>query len=131
MVSSSEAPGTGGLTTVLLLARAGRRVAVLEAGMVGSLASGNTTAKVSLLQGTKISRMLGYQSEHVVGAYVEGNLEGQRWMLRFCEDHGVPFQMRDAITYASSVDQRDAMPTTWTLDRTITTRPCVSAGQKL
>ncbi len=101
--------GITGLTTALLLARAGRRVAVLEAGMVGSLASGNTTAKVSLLQGTKISRMLGYQSEHVVGAYVEGNLEGQRWMLRFCEDHGVPFQMRDAITYASSVDQRDAL----------------------
>ncbi|MFC5677454.1 FAD-dependent oxidoreductase [Aeromicrobium endophyticum] len=60
--------GITGLTTALLLARAGRRVAVLEAGDVGSLASGNTTAKVSLLQGTKLSRMLSHQSLEVVRA---------------------------------------------------------------
>ncbi len=101
--------GITGLTTALLLARAGRRVAVLEAGVVGSLASGNTTAKVSLLQGTKISRMLSYQSEQVVRAYLEGNREGQQWMLRFCDDHGVPYQQRDAITYASAPQQREAL----------------------
>jgi glycine/D-amino acid oxidase-like deaminating enzyme/nitrite reductase/ring-hydroxylating ferredoxin subunit len=101
--------GLTGLTTALLLARAGRRVAVLEAGVVGSLASGNTTAKVSLLQGTKISRMLGYQSGRVVRSYLDGNLEGQQWMLRFCEEHGVPVQIRDAVTYASSPDQRSAL----------------------
>jgi glycine/D-amino acid oxidase-like deaminating enzyme/nitrite reductase/ring-hydroxylating ferredoxin subunit len=101
--------GITGLTTALLLARAGRRVAVLEAGVVGSLASGNTTAKVSLLQGTKYSRMLRYQSEDVVRAYVDGNLEGQQWMLRFCADHDVPFQVRDAVTYASSPDQRSTL----------------------
>ncbi len=101
--------GITGLTTALLLARAGRRVAVLEAGVVGSLASGNTTAKVSLLQGTKISRMLSFQSERVVRAYLEGNREGQQWMLRFCRDHGVPYQVRDAITYASAPEQREAL----------------------
>jgi glycine/D-amino acid oxidase-like deaminating enzyme/nitrite reductase/ring-hydroxylating ferredoxin subunit len=101
--------GITGLTTALLLARAGRRVAVLEAGTVGSLASGNTTAKVSLLQGTKLSRMLGHQSQAVVRAYVDGNLEGQQWMLRFFGDHGVPFQVRDAVTYASSPEQRSAL----------------------
>jgi glycine/D-amino acid oxidase-like deaminating enzyme/nitrite reductase/ring-hydroxylating ferredoxin subunit len=101
--------GITGLTTALLLARAGRRVAVLEAGDVGSLASGNTTAKVSLLQGTKLSRMLSHQSEKVVRAYVDGNLEGQQWMLRFCDDHRVPFQVRDAVTYASAPGQRSAL----------------------
>jgi glycine/D-amino acid oxidase-like deaminating enzyme/nitrite reductase/ring-hydroxylating ferredoxin subunit len=101
--------GLTGLTTALLLARAGRRVAVLEAGVVGSLASGNTTGKVSLLQGTKISRMLSYQSRHVVEAYLDGSLEGQQWMLRFCDDHGVPYQVKDAITYASSRDQQSAI----------------------
>jgi len=101
--------GITGLTTALLLARSGRRVVVLEAGVVGSLATGNTTAKVSLLQGTKLSRMLGYQSTKVVRAYVEGNLEGQQWMLRFCTDHGVPFQLKDAVTYASSPGQRSAL----------------------
>jgi glycine/D-amino acid oxidase-like deaminating enzyme/nitrite reductase/ring-hydroxylating ferredoxin subunit len=101
--------GITGLTTALLLARAGRRVVVLEAGVVGSLASGNTTAKVSLLQGTKYTRMLRYQTKDVARAYVEGNLEGQRWMLRFCDDHGVPFQVRDSVTYASTPAQRSSI----------------------
>jgi glycine/D-amino acid oxidase-like deaminating enzyme/nitrite reductase/ring-hydroxylating ferredoxin subunit len=101
--------GLTGLTTALLLSRAGRRVAVLEAGVVGSLTTGNSTAKVSLLQGTKYSRMLRYQSEQVVRAYVDGNLEGQQWMLRFCDDHGVPYQVRDAITYASAPGQRSTL----------------------
>ncbi|MET1037386.1 MAG: FAD-dependent oxidoreductase [Aeromicrobium sp.] len=111
--------GITGLTTALLLARAGHRVVVLEAGVVGSLASGHTTAKVSLLQGTKLSRMLGYQSERVVRAYVEGNHEGQQWMLRFCEEHGVPFQVRDAVTYASAPGQRAAIDDELRASRTV------------
>ena len=94
--------GLTGLTSALLLARAGRRVAVVEARHVGAVTTGNTTGKVSLLQGTKLSRMLGLQSKAVVEAYVEGNLEGQQWLLTFCSDHGVPVQKRDAVTYASA-----------------------------
>jgi glycine/D-amino acid oxidase-like deaminating enzyme/nitrite reductase/ring-hydroxylating ferredoxin subunit len=101
--------GITGLTTALLLARSGRRVAVVEGGVVGSLASGNTTGKVSLLQGTKISRMLGYQSAKVTRAYIDGNREGQQWLLNFCAEHGVPVQLRDAVTYASSPEQRSAL----------------------
>ena len=101
--------GITGLTTALLLARAGRRVAVLEAGVVGALTTGHSTAKVSLLQGTKLSRMLAHHDRRVVRAYVDGNREGQQWMLRFCADHGVPFQTRDAVTYASSPEQRSAL----------------------
>ena len=93
--------GITGLTTALLLARAGRRVAVVEAREVGAVATGNTTAKISLLQGTKYSRLLRYQSQKVAGAYVEANREGMEWLLRFCEDHGVPVQRRPAVTYAA------------------------------
>jgi glycine/D-amino acid oxidase-like deaminating enzyme/nitrite reductase/ring-hydroxylating ferredoxin subunit len=92
--------GLTGLTTALLLARAGRRVAVVEARYVGAVATGNTTAKLSLLQGTRLSRILGRQSHHVAEAYVEANREGQQWLLRFCDDHGVPVQRRDAATFA-------------------------------
>ena len=94
--------GLTGLTSALLLARSGRRVAVVEARHVGAVATGNTTAKLSLLQGTKLSRMLRLQSTSVVRAYVEANLEGQQWLLRFCSDHDVPVQTRDAITYAAT-----------------------------
>lgn len=93
--------GITGLTTALLLARAGHRVAVVEAREVGAVATGNTTAKVSLLQGTKYTGLLRYQSQHVASAYVEANREGQQWLLDFCEQHSVPVQRRAAYTYAA------------------------------
>ena len=93
--------GITGLTTALLLARSGRHVALVEARDIGAVTTGNTTGKVSLLQGTRLSRILERQSERVAGAYVEANREGQAWLLRFCDDHGVPYQRRTAVTYAA------------------------------
>ena len=93
--------GLTGLTTAVLLARAGRRVAVLEARRIGAVTTGNTTGKLSLLQGTKLSTMLSRQNRRVAAAYLEGNREGQAWLLRFCSDHGVAVQVRDAVTYAA------------------------------
>ena len=100
--------GLTGLTAALLLARAGRRVAVIEARRVGAVTTGNTTAKLSLLQGTKLSKILGKQSHQVAQAYVDANLEGQQWLVRFCADHGVPVQTREAFTYAAEIHQVDA-----------------------
>src|ERR1700712_4134498 len=97
--------GLTGLVTALLLARAGRRVAVVEARHVGAVTTGNTTAKLSLLQGTHLSRILGHQSQKVAQAYVEANREGMEWLLRFCEEHGVDVQRRAAFSYAASKDE--------------------------
>lgn len=97
--------GLTGLTTALLLARAGRRVGVLEAREIGSVTTGHTTAKVSLLQGTKLSTILRRQPRHVAEAYVDANREGMEWLLRFCSDHDVDFQRRDALTYAATPDE--------------------------
>ena len=94
--------GLTGLVTAVLLARAGRRVAVLEARHVGAVTTGNTTAKLSLLQGTTLSSLIRYHSQNVAAAYVEGNREGQAWLLRYCEDHQVPVERRDAYTYAGT-----------------------------
>ena len=93
--------GLTGLTTALLLARAGQRVACLEARHVGAVTTGRTTGKVSLLQGTHLSRIRRHQSQDVARAYVESNREGMEWLLRFCDDHGVPVQRRTAVTYAA------------------------------
>jgi monoamine oxidase len=57
--------GITGLMTAVLLARAGKDVLVLEARTVGACATGNTTAKVSLLQGSHLSKIL---SKHSKGA---------------------------------------------------------------
>ena len=68
--------GVTGLVTALLLARSGRSVAVVEARDVGAVTTGNTTGKVSLLQGTRLSRILERQSRRVAQAYVEANRQG-------------------------------------------------------
>lgn len=92
--------GLTGLTTALLLARSGRSVAVIEAREVGAVTTGRTTGKVSLLQGTRLSKILERQSEEVAAAYLEANREGQAWLLHFCDAHRVPYQRRTAVTYA-------------------------------
>ena len=96
--------GITGLTTAALLARAGKRVAVIEARYVGAGTTGNTTGKVSVLQGTKLSRIAAKHGRDVLRAYATGNAEGRDWLLRHCDDHGLPYQREDAISYAQSPD---------------------------
>ena len=94
--------GLTGLTTALLLGRAGRSVLVLEAGTVGYATTGRSTAKISCLQGARLSTIAGKHAEPVVHQYVEAQREGQAWLDRFCADHGVAVQRRDAVSYAYS-----------------------------
>lgn len=94
--------GLTGLVTALLLARSGQKVLVLEARFPGAVTTGNTTAKVSLLQGTFLSQLARQYSQKQVQAYVDGNREGQAWLLRYLDENGVPYQRRDAYTYAAS-----------------------------
>ena len=101
--------GLTGLVTALLLARSGKNVLVLEARSPGAVTTGNTTAKVSLLQGTVLSALRNQYSQKVVDAYVEMNREGQAWLLRYLGDRGVAFQRRDAYTYAISEDGSDIL----------------------
>lgn len=100
--------GLTGLATAVQAARAGLTVLVLEARRIGAVTTGRTTGKVSLLQGTKLSRMLQTQSERVARSYVDGAVEGQAWLRQFCSERGVPFQVRDAVTFATTPDERDA-----------------------
>ncbi len=101
--------GITGLCTALLLARAGQQVVLLEAERVGALASGRNTGKVSLLQGTKLSTLLDYHPRAVAEAYVEANREGLGWLARFCEDHDVSHQRRDAVTFAATADEVESV----------------------
>jgi glycine/D-amino acid oxidase-like deaminating enzyme/nitrite reductase/ring-hydroxylating ferredoxin subunit len=94
--------GLTGLTTGLLLARAGREVLVVEARHVGAGTTGGSTAKVSLLQGTTLSRMASRRPQAVVRQYVEGNREALAWVDRYAAEHGVEVQKRTAYTYATS-----------------------------
>jgi len=103
--------GITGLTTALLLARAGCSVAVLEARQVGAGTTGGSTAKVSLLQGTRLSQISGRHPDSVVRDYVSANAEGQAWLARFCDEHGVGAQRRPAYTFATTDRGRRAART--------------------
>ncbi len=96
--------GITGLITAVLLARAGKDVLVLEGRTVGAGATGNTTGKISLLQGTKLSGIVAKHGSKLARQYLEGNREGQEWVLRHCENHGIAVQREDAYTYAQSND---------------------------
>lgn len=99
--------GITGLTTAVLLARAGKLVTVIEAQYVGAGATGNTTGKVSLLQGTKLSRIAKKHGREVLLDYVTGNTEGRDWLLRYCEEHGLDVQREDDYAYAQAADGVD------------------------
>lgn len=94
--------GLTGLMTGVLLARAGKEVMVVEARSVGACATGNTTAKISLLQGTQLSKALPRHGKELTHAYVEGNREGQDWIVEHCRSRGIAAQREDAYTYAQS-----------------------------
>ena len=94
--------GLTGLTTALLLGRSGQSVVVLEAGRVGAGTTARSTAKFSLLQGTQLSTIRSRHPQVIVDAYVEAQREGAAWVRRFCEEHDVALQDRDAVTYANT-----------------------------
>ncbi len=92
--------GITGLVVAALLARAGKRVLVVEARSAGAVATGNTTAKVSLLQGSRLSAISRRHSMDLVRQYVEGNREGQAWLAQYCTERGIELQYEDAYSYA-------------------------------
>ncbi len=100
--------GLTGLTTAVLLARAGAAVVVLEGRYIGAGTTGHSTAKVSLLQGTRLSAIAAQHGQELLGQYVAGNRVGQEWLLAECERHDVPVQRRAAVTYAAGPQQRPA-----------------------
>jgi glycine/D-amino acid oxidase-like deaminating enzyme len=97
--------GIAGLVTAVLLARSGKSVLVLEARSAGAVTTGNTTGKISLLQGTNLSKIVARHGRDLARDYVCGNREGQEWLLRYCEANEIAVQHEDAYTYAQSAKE--------------------------
>lgn len=94
--------GVTGLSTALMLQRAGRSVVIVEATEVAALASGANTGKASVLQGARLQRIRRSHSAKVTRAYVEANLDGQAWIAEFCSGHDVAAALEPAYSYAQS-----------------------------
>jgi inorganic pyrophosphatase/glycine/D-amino acid oxidase-like deaminating enzyme len=92
--------GLTGLVAAVLLARAGRPS--WRTATRGRVPPATPRRKLSLLQGTTLSTLIRFNAENVAAAYLQGNREGLAWLLRYCSDHQIPAERRDAYTYAGT-----------------------------
>jgi glycine/D-amino acid oxidase-like deaminating enzyme/nitrite reductase/ring-hydroxylating ferredoxin subunit len=100
--------GITGLTTALLLKRAGLRVVVVEADRVGHGASGNNTAKVSALQTTVYSELTAKHGPAAAAGYAEANLAGVEALAGIVKQESIECDLRrrPAVTYAITETER-------------------------
>lgn len=101
--------GLTGLSTAVMLTRAGLDVVVLEAGEVGELASGGNTGKLTLLQGQRLAEIRRHHPAELVRAYVDANRAGMEWLTGFADHAGVPYERRVDHTYAQTQDGLDSV----------------------
>jgi glycine/D-amino acid oxidase-like deaminating enzyme len=92
--------GIVGLTTAVLLAQAGRRVAVVTAEPVGGGSTGRSAGVISRLHGTAYRRMQGETAPRNAAAHRAANEAGFTWLERLLERRDVPFERRDALLVA-------------------------------
>jgi glycine/D-amino acid oxidase-like deaminating enzyme len=96
--------GITGVVTAKLLADGGANVMVLDAGNARSTTTARSTGKLSVLQGTRLTRIARYGDE-VVRAYLAANFAGLGWLRRTLEDLNVPVENRDDLTVATTAEQ--------------------------
>ncbi|MDF2976953.1 MAG: glycine/D-amino acid oxidase, deaminating [Actinomycetospora sp.] len=94
--------GITGLTTAVLLAREGLKVAVLEGRRIGAVASGNTTAKISVLQGTRGAQLDARHDAETVDAYFAAHRAGRDWLLDRARRADCDLEFRDGVTFATA-----------------------------
>jgi glycine/D-amino acid oxidase-like deaminating enzyme/nitrite reductase/ring-hydroxylating ferredoxin subunit len=98
--------GITGLTTALLLRRAGATVAVVEADRVASGTTGSTTAKVTALHGLSYDSLLSKHGEDGARRYASANQAAIQTVVDLVEELGIDCQLerRDAYTYTVDPD---------------------------
>jgi glycine/D-amino acid oxidase-like deaminating enzyme/nitrite reductase/ring-hydroxylating ferredoxin subunit len=96
--------GITGITTALLLKRAGATVAVLEAGRVCEGTTGYTTAKVTSLHGTVYRELVSGFGEDGARIYAQANEGGLGLVARLVRELRIEcdFRRKPNYTYATS-----------------------------
>lgn len=95
--------GITGLTTALLLKRAGLRVAVLEMGEVGQGVTGFTTAKVTSLHQLVYAQLLDRLGEDAARSYGAANQAAITQIAELVDTYGIDcaFERRSAMTWTA------------------------------
>lgn len=95
--------GIVGLTTALLLARAGRSVLVLEARGVGTGVTGSTTGKVTAAHGLRYAALRRTVGREGARTYAQANQAAVDWVRELVRSERIDcdWQDRPAFTYTS------------------------------
>lgn len=99
--------GITGLTTALLLKRAGLRVAVLEAARIGQGATGNNTAKVSALQATTYSRITRKHGAEAAAQYAAASTAGVDLVSSLADEEGIDCDLRRRAAYTYGIAESE------------------------
>jgi glycine/D-amino acid oxidase-like deaminating enzyme/nitrite reductase/ring-hydroxylating ferredoxin subunit len=94
--------GITGLTTAVALQREGLSVAVLEAREIAAVASGNTTAKISVLQGTRAATLARRHPRETVEAYVAAHRAGFDWIAARAAGVDCGYERVPAATFSTA-----------------------------
>jgi glycine/D-amino acid oxidase-like deaminating enzyme len=93
--------GIAGLTTGVQLARAGKRVIVVDRRNVGAVTTGNTTAKATVLHGLRYARIIRKHDIETARAYAAANSEGLRRLLTEARLADAHVETLPAYTYVT------------------------------
>ncbi|MBT2383927.1 FAD-dependent oxidoreductase [Streptomyces sp. ISL-11] len=98
--------GIAGLCAAWELARAGRDVIVLEADRIAAGVTGNTTAKVSALQGLVYARLRAAHGADAAALYARSQRDAVEHVTELCADLDIDaeLEMATAHTYAESAE---------------------------
>lgn len=81
--------GVTGLTTALLLQKAGRRVALVEGASIGESVTVHSTVKVTVGHGTLYSKIVDKRGLDAARAYAEANSAGLQLVLGLVTSHSI------------------------------------------
>jgi glycine/D-amino acid oxidase-like deaminating enzyme/nitrite reductase/ring-hydroxylating ferredoxin subunit len=105
--------GIVGLTTALMLRRAGADVVVLEGRRIGAGTTGNTTAKVTSLHGLKYARLAREQGTETARVYAEANEFGLKQVVELSDELEIECDLRrkPAYTYTEDPSELETIET--------------------
>ncbi|MFJ6442723.1 FAD-dependent oxidoreductase [Streptomyces sp. NPDC091649] len=103
--------GIAGLSTAWELARAGRRVVVLEADRIASGVTGYTTAKVSALHSLVYDRLRRKQGAEAARLYAMSQLDAVERLAAIVDEVGIACDLErvSAYSYAAGPDSRETV----------------------